>query len=404
MINENLNDREKWTNTEISVDHPKRKAEAIRDPTVFIGGLTTTLTGLHCDVAVLDDVVVYENAYTNEGREKVERQYSLLSSIEGADMQEWVVGTRYHPKDLYSKLLEMEHEEYDEEGEVIQKSPVYSVFERKVENIGDGTGEFLWPKQITADGRWFGFDRSVLATKRAKYIDRTQFMAQYYNDPNAADGAGIDRSKFQYYSKQHLTNDGSGWYLSGKRLNLFASVDFAASTGVRADYTAIVVVGVDRDNSVYVLDVDRFKTDKISEYYKHILDLHVKWGFRKLGAEVTAFQKTIVTDLKDNYFRPNGLYISVVELKPTRQQGSKEERMSSILEPRYENNAVWHYKGGNCQILEDELIMAHPPHDDCKDALASAISIAVPPIGIVGRDRDVGDNVVINARFGGVYA
>jgi hypothetical protein len=402
MINKNENDRELWTKSEISVDHPKRKAEAIRDPTVFTGGLTTGLTGLHCDVAVLDDVVVPENAYTEEGRETVSRQYSLLSSIEGSDMEEWVVGTRYHPKDLYAQMLEMRNEVYDESGEnVVDYESVYSTFQRQVEDVGDGTGTFLWPRQVRSDGKEFGFSAQILARKRAKYIDRTQFRAQYYNDPNSGDGIGVDRSKFQYYSNKHLTCDGGTWYINGHKLNLYASVDFATSTGNRSDYTAIVVVGIDRDRNIYVLDVDRFRTDKISEYYKHILELHTKWGFRKLGAEVTAFQKAIVNDLRDSYFRPNGLYISIEELKHTKQQGSKEERINAILEPRYDNMSMWHFKGGHCQTLEDELVMQHPPHDDCKDALAAAVSIAIPPMGIVGRDRQLKSNVVYG-KFGGV--
>jgi hypothetical protein len=402
MVKLNENDREKWTNSEIAVDHPKRKAEAIRDATVFTGGLTTSLTGLHCDVAVLDDIVVIENAYTEEGREKVNRQYSLLSSIEGAEMEEWAVGTRYHPKDLYGQMLEMTHEVYDDNGEIIDNVEVYDVFERVVEDVGDGTGQFLWPKQFRSDGKPFGFDAGILAKKRAKYIDKTQFRAQYYNDPNTGDGIGISRDKFQYYSQKHLTNSGGGWFINGKKLNLFASVDFAASEGRRSDYSAIVVIGIDRDRSIYVLDIDRFKTDKISEYYKHILDLHVKWGFRKLGAEVTAFQKPIVNDLRDSYFRPNGLYISIEELKHTRQQGSKEERISALLEPRYDNLAMWHYKGGLCQTLEDELVQQHPAHDDVKDALAAAVSIAIPPMGIVGRDQPLKGNVVYHPRFGGI--
>ena len=40
---------------------------------------------------------------------------------------------------------------------------------------------------------------------------------------------------------------------------------------------------------------------------------------------------------------------------------------------------MWHYKGGNCQTLEEELVMSHPPHDDCKDALANAVDLAVIP-------------------------
>src|SRR5579871_1969416 len=70
MVEKEEAKREKWTEREISVDHPIRKEEAIRDPSIFTAGLTSNIVGLHCDIAVLDDVVVQGNAYTEEGREK----------------------------------------------------------------------------------------------------------------------------------------------------------------------------------------------------------------------------------------------------------------------------------------------------------------------------------------------
>lgn len=394
--------REKWTMTEISLDHPKRKEEHIRDPSIFTGGLTTSLTGLHCDIAVLDDVVVYENAYTQEGRDRVKSQYSLLSSIEGADAREWVVGTRYHPKDLYSELLGMEEDIYNRSGEIIGSEPIYEVFEKAVEDIGDGTGEFLWPRQTRHDGKSFGFDMQVLAKKRAQYLDRTQFRAQYYNDPNDPDSRPIDYDKFQYFEKEFLTNTSGSWYYRDRKLNVFAAVDFAYSLRRKADYTAIVVIGVDYENNVYVLDIDRFRTDKISEYFRHILELLNKWDFKKLRAEVTAAQAAIVQDLKDSYIKPHGLMLKIEEHRPTRHSGSKEERMSSILEPRYDNLSVYHYKGGNCQLLEEELISRNPPHDDIKDALASAIEIAVRPSSNMINRRVNTDNVIFSSRFGGI--
>ena len=404
MVNADKNKREKWTTSEISVDHPRRKEEAIRDPTIFTGGLTTTLTGLHCDIAVLDDIVVGDNAYTEEGRNKVRTQYSYLSSIEGSDAEEWVVGTRYHPKDLYSELMDMGEDIYDEEGNPTGESdPIYEKFERAVEDRGDGTGEFLWPKQQRADAMWFGFDRKVLAIKRGKYLDRTQFRAQYYNDPNDPEDMRIGRDKFQYYDKAFLIKDGPYWYYNGQRLNVFASVDFAFSKSARADYTAIVVVGVDGYGNIYVLDIDRFRSDRISEYFDHIMELHAKWEFHKLAAEVTVAQQAIVEELKESYIKPYGLFLSIVPIKPTRHDGTKEERLAAILEPKYDNFAVWHYKGGNCQVLEDELIMSHPPHDDCMDALATAIEISVPPVGRMAKDRmRSAGNVVYNTRFGGI--
>jgi hypothetical protein len=176
MVNPDESKREKWTESEISVDHPKRKEEIVRDPTVFLGGLTTSLTGLHCDLTIMDDVVVIENAYTEEGRAKVKLQYSLLASIEGTEARGLVVGTRCHPKDLYNDLLEKEVEVYNEEGEIVSSEALYEVFERVVEE----NGQFLWPRQQRKDGKWFGFSAEVLARKRAQYIDATQFRAQYY--------------------------------------------------------------------------------------------------------------------------------------------------------------------------------------------------------------------------------
>lgn len=405
MVNPEEGRRAKWTNSEIAVDHPVRLVEGIRDPTVFTGGLTTSLTGLHCDVAVLDDVVVYENAYTEEGRNRVMSQYSLLSSIESADAKEWVVGTRYHPKDLYQHMTEMEREVFDPKtGEILGAEEVYEVFSREVEDIGDGTGEFLWPRQMRADGKWFGFDANILSKKKAQYLDKSQFYAQYYNNPNMHDGTGVDQSRFQYYNKERLSLRGGRWYYNGEVLNVYAAIDFAFSLSSKADYTAVVVVGVDSKNNIYVLDIDRFKTGRIKDYFDRIKRAHVHWNFRKLRAEVTVAQDVIVRELKD-YIKGDGLSLSIDPHRPTRHMGSKEERMRAVLEPRYDNMAVWHYRGGWCQTLEEELAMAKPPHDDIKDALTSAIEISSPPRSArttsLYDPAKYGEKVVSHSRFGG---
>jgi hypothetical protein len=82
--------------------------------------------------------------------------------------------------------------------------------------------------------------------------------------------------------------------------------------------------------------------------------------------------------------------------------GTKEERIAATLGPYYENNSVWHYHGGKCEILEQELIMYNPPHDDIKDALHSAFGIMKPPTARARMRRHSG--VVVHGRFGGVAA
>jgi len=379
MVNKEESKRAKWTSSEISVDHPLRKLEAVRDPTIFTAGLTTGITGLHCDIAVLDDVVVYENAYTEEGRTKVENQYSLLSSIEGALAKEWAVGTRYHPKDLYSLMLAMTNEIYNDEGEILGTTPIYEVFERQVEDRGDGTGEFLWPVQIRYDGKQFGFNSKILATKRNKYKNKTQFRAQYYNDPNEYGESGILKDYFQYYDKKFLKREGGNWWYKRDKLNVFAAIDFAYKLGKKTDYSCIAVVGVDNQNNYYVLELDRFKDEEISGYFKHIMELYGKWGFRKLRAETTAAQSVIVNDLRINYIKKNGLALTIEDYRPNRYEGAKEERIYATLQPKYANRQMWHYESGNCQILEEELIASNPAHDDCMDALTQVIGICVAP-------------------------
>lgn len=391
--------RTRWTNSEIMLDHPLRKAEKVRDPSVFTGGLTTSLTGMHCDIAVLDDIVVYENAYTGEGRNKVKSQYSLLSSIEGAEAKEWVVGTRYHPVDLYNDLLQMEEDIFDDDGNKVSQENIYEIFERPVEDRGDGTGQMLWPRSQRRDGKWFGFDIKVLAKKRGQYLDKGQFRAQYYNDPSDPDNVPIESSRFQYYERKLLKEENGYWFYKDSKLNVFASIDFAFSLSKKADYTAIVVIGVDSQNNIYVLDIDRFRTDRITEYFEHILQLSTKWSFRKLRAEVTVGQQAIVKQLKE-LIKQHGLAISVDEFRPNKYQGNKDERISATLEPRYDNLQIWHYRGGNIQTLEEELQSRNPPHDDIKDALASAIDIAVKPFKNVRREKS--SNIVwANNRFRG---
>jgi hypothetical protein len=63
---------------------------------------------------------------------------------------------------------------------------------------------------------------------------------------------------------------------------------------------------------------------------------------------------------------------------------------------------MWHYRTGNIQLLEEELIFANPAHDDVKDALASAVDFAVPPTNYYRQKKENIPTYTFNARWGGV--
>lgn len=398
-INPQEGRREKWTETKIHIDHPGRRKEGIRDATIATAGLTTNTTGWHADIIVSDDLVVPENAYTEKGREDVTKKASQFTSIRNAGGFTLACGTRYHPSDIYDTWRKQTYEVYNDDGLILDMKPVWDIKEFAVET----DGRFIWPRVIRTDGKAFGFDMSVLARIRAEYEDKVQYYAQYYNNPNDPGSARITEDKFQYYEQKYLTYDGH-WYYKDRRLNVYAAVDFAYALSRRADYTAIVVIGIDSDANIYVLDIDRFKTDRTLEYYKHIASLHSRWGFKKLRAEVTAAQQIIVNDIKD-FIRKDGMTISIDEFRPSRAEGTKEERIAAALESRYENMQVWHFLGGFTPVLEDELKHSRPAHDDVKDSLASAVEIAVKPSQTRSSAfLQKGNKLPTHSRFGGIRA
>ena len=90
--------------------------------------------------------------------------------------------------------------------------------------------------------------------------------------------------------------------------------------------------------------------------------------------------------------------------RPSGEEAAKlaeEERIAAALESKYDNQQVWHYKGGYTDVLEEQLILARPAHDDIKDALASAVEICVRPKDAESI-RERSNIVQFHPRFGGV--
>lgn len=415
MIHMDKGKRSMWNTTGISVDHPDREKEGVRDPTVATAGLTTNTTGWHCEFLAKDDVVIPENAYTIEARKKVEANCSQLASVLTTGGTECAVGTRYHPKDHYATLKSMVESVHDEEtGDVVNERAVYAVHERQVET----NGVFLWPRRARAsDGHMYGFNWAELARKKAKYKDRLQYFAQYYNNPNDLENRSVEREQFQYYKREHIYMYHGNWFYGkngkgydghdGRRLNVYAAMDFAFSKSKRADYTCIVVFGIDWEFKVYVLDIVRFKTNKTSVYFNNFKDMLIKWEFTKLRAEVTAAQEVIVQSLKDSV-STEGMHCKIYPHRPNKYDGAKEERMEAALLPKYDDGSILHFQGGLCTYLEEEILLDNPEHDDIKNTLADGLSSDYikkprrPSRAEEESTRRFGQKEQYHSRFGGM--
>lgn len=387
--------REKWSQEAINVEHPERKKKGIRDNTVATAGAGKNITGLHFEMLILDDITAPNtdvDPWTQSGRDKCATWASLAASILNAGGQIKAVGTRYHPKDIYASLKSINVPVMDEDLNVIDEVPMYHVMESVVER----EGEFLWPRRQAPDGKWYGFDHGELAKIKAQYLDQSQYFAQYYNDPSDPENKKIDSANFQYYDKGALQNIANTWFISGKRLDIYAAMDIAASISKTADYTTLVVVGVDEDGYRYVLDIQRYKTDQISKMGEMLFSAYVKWRFKIFRIETNAAQGLVAKQLQ-NDMRAKGAVFKW-DMQSARKE--KHMRIMSILEPMYAQRMIFHYKGGNNEFLEDELIATKTAHDDVSDALAACMEVV--PMKLIARRSKKTNVLKFNSRFGGV--
>ena len=392
--------RDKWTQKAFNVEHPLRKKARIRDNTVYACGAGKTITGLHFDHLFLDDIIADDsdkmNPQTLQGREAADRWVARATSILNPGGSVLAVGTRYHPDDLYNKLSDMTRPIFDDDGSLINNLPLYKTIERVVEVAGD----YLWPRKKGLDGKYYGFDDQTLEIIKAQYkYDMSKFYGQYYNDPSDPDNKLIDPDNFQYYEKDKLITTGTTWYMNNSRLQVYAGMDIAASMEKRADFTALVIVGVDEQGFKYILDIQRKKTDQISVMSDMLFNAFYKWRFKKFRIETNAAQGLVANQLEGDMRKRGAIFTW------DKQTSKKEKRtrIMSILEPQYSGKNMFHYRGGQSEILEDELISTKSPHDDIADALAMTCEI----VPLVIRKRGSGtkkSNVIIHPRWGGVTA
>ncbi|AUR95493.1 terminase large subunit [Vibrio phage 1.208.B._10N.222.52.A7] len=403
---------ETWTQKEFSIDHPERKKRAVRDHTLTASTVNGTNTGLHCEVTVFDDLVTDENYLSAAEKQSVIDCYKNFAKISSTGSHMYAVGTRYGDDDLYAMMKDIVVQYTDNEGTPISE-PRWAIFEKVVEDSPNRTGDgvFIWPRQQSPiTGEWFGFDTKELAIKKADLHvdgDITGYYAQYYNDPNDASLNKLSRNDFKYFNPHLLVGTGAGnWEYSGKPLKLFAAADLAFTDGIGAnakkrDYTAVIVIGIDTEGYIYILDLQRFQTDKMEVYYQEIMNMADYWGFRKITVETNNGGKLVKRYLEDEIRREGG-FLEVAGVAHTSHDGKKEERIAQALEPRYRSGTIYHHKGGVTKILEEELVLNRPPHRDLKDVLAIVIENSRSTIK---RQEHLATgtrgNVVAISRFGG---
>ncbi len=226
----------------------------------------------------------------------------------------------------------------------------------------------LFYQAITKDGKalWkWKFTIEKLLEIKEKFKAQgllDAFQTEYMNEPISDENAIFKKKWFKYYQDNDIFPE----YLSK-----FITVDLAISEKESADYTVILVTGIDEKKNIYVLEYERDRFTPI-ETIELIFKLAKKWKVMNVGVESVAYQRSLIWFLEDEMRRRNE-FLLVQELKAD----TDKERRIRGLQPRYAVGTVFH-KPQMTALEEELLLFPKAPHDDIADALAYVPQIAFP--------------------------
>lgn len=310
-------------------------------------GVGGGITGKGAHILIIDDPVKNsEDAESETTREMQKEWYSSTAYTRlapGGGVL--VIQTRWHDDDLSGWLLrEMaEGDEYADQWEVVEY-PAIALEDEKYRKKGDA----LHPAR---------YDLNALRRIRSNTSQRT-WWALYQQKPVADEGAYFKRDWFRYYDAQPPLNN----------LRIYAAWDLAVTKKERSDYTVGVVVGVDENENIYLLHMERGKWDGL-EIVEKILDTYRDWGPELTGIEASHIQAAIGPFLEKR-IDERGLPGFAYEPLPPKNR-DKESRARAI-QARLQQGKVLFPKHATMTELITQEMLRFPTgvHDDMVDAMA----------------------------------
>lgn len=254
--------------------------------------------------------------------------------------------TRWHPDDIIGRITDPENPYYNAIEASKWKIIRLPAIAEEDDPIGRQPGEALWPTR---------YDLDFLQSQQR--LDPLGFAALYQQRPTVADGILFRRETLQFYTPDQLPTD----------LRIYAASDHAVGTKQRNDPSCLGKVGVDRQNNIYILEVDwrRMASDVAVEAMLTMMN-----GPRKplyWWAERGHISKSIGPFLRKR-MEETGTYINLIEVTPA---VDKEQRAQSIAgrvamgKVFFPKNAWWTEKA-----INELLAFPNGTHDDFVDMLA----------------------------------
>lgn len=315
----------KWDAREIIV---KSRTKNHREATVTCIGVGGPTASRHYDLLLLDDLADEENSRTELQRDRLWTWYmkSLLPTLM-SNGRIFILGTRWHPHDLYGMLIK--------NTPMMQTCIIPAI-------KSDGTS--AWPDEWPIE--------KLLKLKAEMGL--IIFETQYQMNTSSMQGKIFSYDSFHWYENEPA------------ELIHVGGVDLAISQKETADYFACCTIGVDvKTNRKYVLKIHRGRK-RYHEQTDYLIKEVFGMDLIKMGIEANAYQAAQVNEMIEKVGK--GKIVPIYTLKDKTTRAMK-------LAAKCENEEILFHKS-QMNLIEELLSMPDGDNDDMFDALDIAVTTA----------------------------
>ena len=342
---------DKWTEHELVLADARDGPDGIsgKDVSVFSVGQGSQISSRHCDLLIVDDVESAKTVKSDLVREGTRQWWAReVAPVLSPGGKMIVVGTRKHFDDLYSHLIAGDLDPEGEEGRI------WKIID-DAKSVYLPTGEPIWPEFWDADR---------LAKRKAE-LDATDVMAwpqEYLNEPRPA-------TTQMFYPNLWPTYDSAPWGLT-----IIQAWDLAISEKTTADFTVGFTIGMDEQNTCFLLEERRGHWD-FNRTLHEIADMGNAWNrpdssgtLAAIGIEDVAYQAAAVQE---------AIRRSMLPIVPVPTDKDKVTR-ARLLEARAAAGKVLRPVDAKwwTEFAREALYFPDGAHNDQVDALAHALRLA----------------------------
>lgn len=318
-----------FKNNDMELTLLSRTDHNLKEPTISVAGLETKTTSQHYDLIFCDDLVCRENVGTFEAMDKVWLKWQGLLDLLEPDGLMVVIGTRWHPLDLYGRILSdyvdprcfREHE--SQETEHVDNCKCH--FDVSVLTLRDEKGDYIF------DSKFDDAQAKLLLEVKGQ----REFSAQYENNPLSEANLWFDpeyiRRSLIPASEINKLRSSLVWYMM---------VDPAESEERRSSYTSIVCCGVDHRTGVIYVDYAKQLRVNTEGFIDAVFRAHELCSPHFFGMEKKT-RKALEYVLKDKMAQ-HKRFFTIADLEPMlgNTPNAKEVRIKG-LQPLFEHGRIF---------------------------------------------------------------